>query len=342
MNAAPVASEQSVVTNEDAAKKITLTATDAENNPLTYKVSALPTGGTLYKGDATNPANQTEANKVVVNTALPGAEVTYVPNANYNNNSQNYDTFSLVANDGTTDSVAATVTITVTAVNDAPSFTKGADQSVAEDSGAKTVAGFATGISPGPADESAQAVSFAVTNDNNALFSAQPSISPDGTLTYTPAADTSGSATVTVKATDSGPSGASNDNESYEQTFTITLTAVDDTPPSAKAKCTINGTKRGETLTGTPGNDVICGKGGADTINSLGGDDVLVGDKSVDRMSGGTGNDRLLGNGGNDTLVGGTGEDALDGRDGSGGDELDGESGKDACQSDAGDTARNC
>ena len=130
MNTAPVASGQSVTTNEDVARKITLTATDADNNPLTYKVSTLPTGGTLYKGDATNPANQTSANKVVVNTALPGADVTYVPNANYNNDTTTPATFSFVANDGTTDSAAATVTLTVTAVNDAPSFTKGADQTV--------------------------------------------------------------------------------------------------------------------------------------------------------------------------------------------------------------------
>ena len=42
-----------------------------------------------------------------------------------------------------------TFTITVTAVNDAPVFTKGADQTVSENAGAQSVAGWATGIGDG-------------------------------------------------------------------------------------------------------------------------------------------------------------------------------------------------
>ena len=44
----------------------------------------------------------------------------------------------------------------VNAVNDAPSFTKGPDQTVAQDSGAHSVPGWATAISMGPANESGQ------------------------------------------------------------------------------------------------------------------------------------------------------------------------------------------
>ena len=90
--------------------------------------------------------------------------------------------------------------ITVTAVNDAPSFTKGADQTVAEDAGAQTVTGWATAISAGPANESGQTVAFEVTGNTNAgLFSAGPSVSPTGTLTYTPAANQNGTATITAE-----------------------------------------------------------------------------------------------------------------------------------------------
>ena len=46
--------------------------------------------------------------------------------------------------------------------------------------------GWATGISPGPADESGQAVTFVVDNDNPGLFTVQPAVAPDGTLTYKP------------------------------------------------------------------------------------------------------------------------------------------------------------
>ena len=48
----------------------------------------------------------------------------------------------------------ATVTITVTSVNDAPSFTKGADVTVLEDSGLHTATGWATAISAGGPEES--------------------------------------------------------------------------------------------------------------------------------------------------------------------------------------------
>ena len=51
-----------------------------------------------------------------------------------------------IANGGVDTSAAQTFTITVTAVNDAPSFTKGADQTVLEDAGAQTVAGWATAL----------------------------------------------------------------------------------------------------------------------------------------------------------------------------------------------------
>ena len=43
-----------------------------------------------------------------------------------------------------------------------------------EDAGAQTVPGSATAISAGPSDEAAQTLTFTVSNDNNALFSAQP------------------------------------------------------------------------------------------------------------------------------------------------------------------------
>ena len=43
-----------------------------------------------------------------------------------------------------------------------------------------------------------------MTNTNSSLFSVQPTVSSDGTLTYTPAANANGSATVTVQIHDNG------------------------------------------------------------------------------------------------------------------------------------------
>ncbi|HQF55965.1 MAG TPA: Ig-like domain-containing protein, partial [Fibrobacteria bacterium] len=138
------------------------------------------------------------------------------------------------ANGGVDSSVAQTFTITVTSVNDAPSFTKGADKTVLEDAGAQSFAGWATGISAGPADESGQAVSFTVSNDDNSLFSAQPAIAANGTLTFTPAADANGTATVTVVAHDDGGTANGGVDSSAAQTFTITVTAVNDAPSFVK------------------------------------------------------------------------------------------------------------
>jgi hypothetical protein len=126
-----------------------------------------------------------------------------------------------------------TLTVTVDAVNDAPGFTKGPDQTKDEDAGAQSIPDWATAISAGP-NESGQRVDFQLTNDNNGLFAAggQPSVAPDGTLTYTPAADKNGSATVTIKAKDSGGTANGGQDESAEQTFTITVDAVNDAPIS--------------------------------------------------------------------------------------------------------------
>ena len=137
------------------------------------------------------------------------------------------------ANGGVNTSAEQTFTISVTAVNDVPSFTKGANVTVLEDSGAYSSA-WATAISSGPANESAQAVDFIVTNDNNALFSTQPAVSATGELTFTPAANANGSATVTVMIHDDGGTTNGGVNTSAEQTFTITVTAVNDVPSFTK------------------------------------------------------------------------------------------------------------
>ena len=134
------------------------------------------------------------------------------------------------ANGGDDDSPTQQFTITVNAVNAAPSFTAGADQTVLEDAGAQSVAAWATAISPGGgADEAVQTVTFTITgNTNAALFSTAPAVSSTGTLTYTPAANAHGTSTITLKAVDDGAPPA----ESAAQTFMINVTAVNDAPTS--------------------------------------------------------------------------------------------------------------
>jgi hypothetical protein len=133
------------------------------------------------------------------------------------------------ANGGQNSSVPQTFTIEVGEVNSPPSFQAGPSKTVLEDPGAQTVAGWATAISPGP-NEVKQTVTFTVTNDNNALFADQPAVDGSGTLSFTPAANASGAATVTVRAVDDGGTADGGSDTSPPQTFTITVTAVNDPP----------------------------------------------------------------------------------------------------------------
>jgi gliding motility-associated-like protein len=138
------------------------------------------------------------------------------------------------ANGGVDESAAITFTITLKAVNDIPSFTKGADVGGNEDDAAQTVTGWATSVSAGPANESGQTLSFQVSNDNHTLFSTQPAIDASGALTFTPAADAWGSATVTVVLTDDGGTADGGVDESAAITFALTLDAVNDAPSFTK------------------------------------------------------------------------------------------------------------
>jgi VCBS repeat-containing protein len=163
--------------------------------------------------------------------------LTYTPAANANGVAN--VTVQLKDNGGTAntgvDTNSQTFTITVNAVNDIPSFTKGANQTVLEDAGAQSVAGWATALSAGPANESSQTLSFVVdTNSNSALFAVQPQVAADGTLTYTPAANANGAATITLHVQDSGGTANGGVNSSATQSFTITVTAVNDAPSFTK------------------------------------------------------------------------------------------------------------
>jgi hypothetical protein len=129
-----------------------------------------------------------------------------------------------VAKDGSLASSAAGVQLSIAPVNDAPSFQGGQDQSTIATSGPVTVPGWATAISPGPADETGQTVTFEVQVVSGAeLFSAAPALAPDGTLTYTPSGGT-GMAELSVTLYDSGGTAGGGVDTSPPQAFAITLT----------------------------------------------------------------------------------------------------------------------
>ena len=142
------------------------------------------------------------------------------------------DSFTYHANDGEDDSNTATVTLKVKPVNDAPTITLGPDISVAEDSGAKTVAAWASGILPGPPNEAGQTLSVTLTPTDLGLFSTPPALDlATGQLAFTPAPDASGTTTVTLELKDDGGV-ADGGVDTTTKTFQITVDAVND-PPTA-------------------------------------------------------------------------------------------------------------
>ncbi|TWU41720.1 tandem-95 repeat protein [Novipirellula artificiosorum] len=131
----------------------------------------------------------------------------------------------VVGHDNESDPV--TFTITVTPVNDIPTFTAGDDAEVLEDSAPFEELNWATDISPGPANESDQTVRFEVATPTSArpLFAAGglPAISDSGTLSFTVAENASGTAIVQVTAIDS--------EDGVSETVNLTITIVEQDDP---------------------------------------------------------------------------------------------------------------
>ncbi len=134
---------------------------------------------------------------------------------------------------GGVDTTTKTFIVNIGAVNDAPSFTLTAspNQSVLQTAGPQTVNNFVTAFHPGGgSDESLQTVSdYIVTVDTPGIFAVLPDISNAGVLTFTPATDRTGLATVSVRVRDNGGQANGGNDLSAAQTFTIAVNGVPDT-----------------------------------------------------------------------------------------------------------------
>jgi hypothetical protein len=237
VNDAPTGANKTVTTLEDTAYVLNPTDfgfSDPNDSPanafLAVKVTTLPGAGSLTdKGAAVTPGQLIPVADII------GGNFKFAPAPNANGSPYTTFTFQVQDDGGVAyggvdlDPAPKTFTINVTPVNDAPSFTSGAAQAVLANAGAQTVANWATNISAGPADESGQTLNFIVSNSNNSLFSVQPALAADGTLTFTPAPG-GGTATVTVQLHDSGGVANGGVDTSAAQTFVITVTPVVTTP----------------------------------------------------------------------------------------------------------------
>jgi hypothetical protein len=193
VNDPPVASAQSVATAEDTAKAITLSGSDPDGNVLTYVIVTSPAHGTL-SGSVPN--------------------VTYTPAANYNGS----DFFTFRVNDGLVDSSPATVSITVSAVNDAPVADA---QSVATD---KNVA-KAVVLGGSDVDGDSHAYTVVTQPARGVLSGSAP------TLTYTPNSNVTGADSFTFRVSDGSLNSAA-------ATVSITIAAGPNTAPVASSQNT--------------------------------------------------------------------------------------------------------
>jgi VCBS repeat-containing protein len=206
VNDAPVGTAVSITTDENTAKTGTLAGTDVDGDALTFAKVSDPSHGIV--------------------TIETDGSYTYTPSDNYNGT----DSFTFKVNDGTVDSASATVSITVSAVNDAP---VGTAVSITTDE--DTVK---TGTLAGT-DVEGDALTFGkVSNPSHGTVT----IASDGSYTYTPTANYNGTDSFTFKVNDGTV-------DSVDATVSITVSAVNDLPTGRVSFTGIP--RQGETLVAT-------------------------------------------------------------------------------------------
>ena len=185
LNHAPVANSLSVTTPKNVSTNLTLTATDVDGDALTYAIVTAPAHGSLTG-------------------SLP--TVTYVPVSNYVGG----DSFTFQANDGQTNSVPATVSITITPLNHAP---------VANSQSLTTLKNLSTNLTLTATDADGDALTYAIVTApaHGSLTGSPP------TVTYVPVSNYVGSDSFTFKAND----GQTN---SAPATVSITVTPLNHAP----------------------------------------------------------------------------------------------------------------
>ncbi len=192
-----------------------------------FRISGLSTGQ-LFQNNGTTPISDGE----FITAAQANAGLKYTPPADFNGAATFNVQASLNATIAGIGSTPAVANITVIPVNDRPTFIATNPPTILEDSGPIVVTGWVSSFIPGPANESTQTVlAYTVSAvTNTSLFAAQPTVDSSGALRYTPAPDANGTAQFTVTVRDSGGTTNGGIDTSLPQTFTITVTPVNDRP----------------------------------------------------------------------------------------------------------------
>jgi len=205
-NTAPTADDKSPSVLEDQAHAIIISGGDAETCELTFSIVSLPSHGNL--------GSITDNTCAGSGPFTDSASVTYTPAANYNGP----DSFTYKVNDGASDSSAATVSITVVAVNDQPT---------ADAVSVSTAQNTAKGVTLTGHDVEDCNLTFTITGNPthgtlgsigaNACAAGTPN-TDTGSVTYTPTSGYTGSDSFTYKVTDGSA------QDSTDATVSITVT----------------------------------------------------------------------------------------------------------------------
>ena len=108
-NTAPVAKNQTVITDSNTSVDITLVATDSDGDILTYIIKSLPVNGTLKNNNSIITQGQ-------LPIAVSASELKYTPNTNFSGS----DSFTFVARDLSIASFAAANGLTLITKNGIP------------------------------------------------------------------------------------------------------------------------------------------------------------------------------------------------------------------------------
>ena len=187
VNDAPTASNNTVTTNEDTTYTFTASDfgfSDVDGDTLSsVTVSALSGSDGTFKLNGVAITGSTSVTKTQIDSGL----LTFVPDSNENGSS--YNTFTFTVNDGTTDSASSyTMTVNVTAVNDAPTVVNDTD-SVTEG---------------GTVIETTNSAGTVLSDDSDVDGD---SLTVSGTVTQTSATDASGSS-ITISSPNSASVGS--------------------------------------------------------------------------------------------------------------------------------------
>lgn len=170
INHPPVANDQTVTTDENTQVNINLTASDPDDDALSFSIVNSPSNGSL-------------------SGTLPN--LTYTPNLNYNGS----DSFTFKANDSRLDSNVATVSLIINPVNKAPVAMNGT-YGIDEDT---TLSVVAPGVLSNDSDMDGDPLTAILSSTSNGtLF-----LNANGSFIYIPNANFNGIDSFTYRANDS-------------------------------------------------------------------------------------------------------------------------------------------